>query len=66
MPTLRTARSAPASRKGGSRPPPAGQRNGKPKSSTAKILLRHAGSWVGGDLEARLAEAYAARGRANF
>ena len=66
MPTLKTPRSAPAGRKGGSFPPLAGQRNGKPKSSTAKTLLRHAGSWVGGDLEVRLAEAYAARARANF
>jgi hypothetical protein len=66
MPTLKTPRSAQAGRRGGALRPPAGRRNGKPKRSTAKILLRHAGSWVGGDLEARLAEAYAARARANF
>ncbi|GEM_PF-5779560 len=66
MPTLKTPRSTPASQKKRLLSSPAGRRNGKAKTSTAKTLLKHAGSWIGGDMEARLAEAYAWRSRATF
>lgn len=36
------------------------------RRTTARSLLRFAGTWVGGDLEKRLAEAYAWRGRISF
>jgi hypothetical protein len=66
MPTLKPLRSSPGTRKSGPGEPSAGSRVGKAKTSTARTLLKHAGRWIGGDLEARLAEAYAARARANF
>jgi hypothetical protein len=37
-----------------------------PKGSTARSLVKFAGTWVGGDLEKRLAEAYTWRARARF
>jgi transcriptional regulator with XRE-family HTH domain len=37
-----------------------------PQHSTARSLLRFAGIWVGDDLEQRLNEVYAWRGRATF
>jgi len=36
------------------------------RRSTARSLLRFAGTWVGDDLEKQLAEAYAWRGRVSF
>ena len=36
------------------------------KRSTARSLLKHAGTWVGDDLEKCLAEVYAVRGEAEF
>ena len=66
MPTLKTLRNTPAGRKGGPFRSPTASRTGKAKTSTAKALLKHAGSWVGGDLEARLAEVYASRARTSF
>jgi len=40
--------------------------NTRPQDSTARSLLRFAGTWVGDDLEERLSEVYAWRGRARF
>jgi hypothetical protein len=34
--------------------------------SSARILLKHAGSWKGNDLESRLEEVFANRGEADF
>jgi hypothetical protein len=64
MPILKTPGISAAGGKGGLRPSPV--RHARPKASTAKALLKHAGSWVGGDLEARLAEVYSSRARASF
>ena len=45
-------------------PSPTGE---KPrKHSTARDLLKHAGAWVGDDLQERLDEVYATRGIARF
>jgi hypothetical protein len=66
MPNLKPLRNSPGTRKPDPGRPPARPRIGKAKTSTARALLKHAGRWVGGDLETRLAEAYAARARANF
>jgi hypothetical protein len=38
----------------------------RPKHSTAGSLLKFAGTWVGDDLDKRLAEVYAWRARASF
>ena len=37
-----------------------------PKRSTARFLLKHAGMWVGDDLDKRLMEVYAIRGATEF
>jgi hypothetical protein len=42
------------------------QRGLRPKHSTARSLLKFAGTWVGDDPEERLAEVYDWRGRACF
>jgi len=42
------------------------QPNLHPQHSTARSLLKFAGTWVGDDLEERLSEVYAWRGRAKF
>jgi hypothetical protein len=42
------------------------QRDMNPKHSTARSLLKFAGTWLGDDLEERLSEVRAWRGRACF
>lgn len=46
--------------------PSAKQRAQRTGSSTVGSLLKFAGTWVGDDLEERLKEVYASRGRAEF
>ena len=46
--------------------PPAQQRTQRTGTSTLGSLLKFAGTWVGDDLEERLKEVYAWRGRAEF
>jgi transcriptional regulator with XRE-family HTH domain len=46
--------------------PPGGQAGQRSRISSARSLLKYAGTWVGDDLEERLREVYAWRGRAAF
>ena len=46
--------------------PPAEQGAGYTGASTVGSLLKFAGTWLGDDLEERLKEVYASRGRAEF
>lgn len=43
-----------------------GEMRAIPKRSTARALLKHAGTWAGDDLEKCLDEVYAYRGKAEF
>jgi hypothetical protein len=49
-----------------SQSPPGLQPNLHPQHSTSRSLVKFAGTWVGDDLEERLGEVYAWRGRAEF
>ena len=49
-----------------SQAPSGGQASQLPSLSSARSLLKYAGTWVGDDLEERLREAYAWRGQAEF
>jgi transcriptional regulator with XRE-family HTH domain len=46
--------------------PLGGKAGQRPRLSSARSLLKYAGTWVGDDLEERLREAYAWRGQAEF
>ncbi|MGD0010552.1 MAG: helix-turn-helix domain-containing protein [Terriglobia bacterium] len=46
--------------------PPRQQAGRHPQHSTARSLIKFAATWIGDDLEERLSEVYAWRGRAAF